>query len=173
MYVTHDQEEALAISDRLAIMRDGQLEQVGSPADVYEQPDTTFVAEFVGASNVIPGTVVGSGPGGTMEISHASGLVFQAIEPAGIGVGQPAVTCVRPEKLLLGIADPDPGPWNTWSGEITRIVYLGEMTQYTIDVRGVALTVREPNQGRRTRQTSDRVTIRWAPVHTRILRSPL
>jgi spermidine/putrescine transport system ATP-binding protein len=100
IYVTHDQEEAFFMSDRVAIMRDGRLEQLGTPRDVYQRPVTEFVAEFVGASNRLPATVVkGPADGGTYEVECDGVGTFGAVGVAGLAVGQSVCAIVRPEAI--------------------------------------------------------------------------
>jgi len=113
VFVTHDQEEALTMSDRIAVFNRGRIEQVGTPADVYERPNSAFVAGFVGVSNLI------------------SGPVAQAI------TGSPAMFSVRPEKIHLaapGAAVPE-GSYGV-DGRIRAVVYLGMVTRYQVDLAG-------------------------------------
>jgi putative spermidine/putrescine transport system ATP-binding protein len=111
IYVTHDQEEALTMSDRMAVMNQGRVEQVGSPAEVYERPATGFVAGFVGASNVL------------------SGAAARAI------AGQEAAFTVRPEKIRLGGIDERASPdESTATGRVREVVYVGAFTRYVVDL---------------------------------------
>jgi putative spermidine/putrescine transport system ATP-binding protein len=115
IYVTHDQEEALVMSNRIAVFNQGRIEQVGTPADIYEHPTTTFVASFVGTSNLLKG------------------------EAAQAVCGAPGTYTVRPEKIRLGEPsdDPVPGEQSTL-GRIREVVYLGSDTRYLValDVGG-------------------------------------
>jgi putative spermidine/putrescine transport system ATP-binding protein len=111
IYVTHDQEEALTMSDRLAVMNQGRVEQVGSPAEVYERPSTSFVAGFVGASNVL------------------SGAAAQAI------TGQDFAFTIRPEKIRMGSIDERAGTDQfTATGHVREVVYVGAFTRYIVDL---------------------------------------
>jgi putative spermidine/putrescine transport system ATP-binding protein len=123
IYVTHDQEEALTMSDRLAVMNQGRVEQVGSPAEVYERPATGFVAGFVGASNVLSG------------------------EAALAVTGQRQAITVRPEKIRLGRADEPAQPDEvSASGLVRDVVYVGAFTRYVVDLdAGGELVVLEQN----------------------------
>ncbi|MFI5227103.1 MAG: ABC transporter ATP-binding protein [Candidatus Limnocylindrales bacterium] len=123
IYVTHDQEEALAMSDRLAVFNQGRIEQVGSPAEVYERPATAFVAGFVGTSNLLTG------------------------EAARSIVGQDGTFTVRPEKIRLGEAsDPVAATESTALGTIRTVVYLGSDTRYVVDLEaGGQLVVTSQN----------------------------
>jgi putative spermidine/putrescine transport system ATP-binding protein len=123
VYVTHDQEEALTMSDRLAVFNHGRIEQVGSPAEIYEHPATPFVAGFVGVSNLV------------------SGVVAQAL------TGAPEMFSIRPEKIHLGSPDePISGEMYTADGQIRDVVYLGLYTRYLVELdAGGDLTVVEQN----------------------------
>jgi putative spermidine/putrescine transport system ATP-binding protein len=123
IYVTHDQEEALTMSDRLAVFNRGRIEQVGSPASVYERPATQFVAGFVGTSNLL------------------SGEVARTI------LGQDGTFTVRPEKIRLGEPDAQPGADEiAASGRIAKVVYLGPDTRYIVALdAGGELVVTQQN----------------------------
>jgi putative spermidine/putrescine transport system ATP-binding protein len=123
IYVTHDQEEALTMSDRLAVFNRGRIEQVGSPAEVYERPATRFVAGFVGTSNLL------------------SGDVARSI------VGRDGTFTIRPEKIRLAPADATSGPDETSTGgTIQGVIYLGPDTRYVVELEaGARLVVTEQN----------------------------
>jgi len=125
IYVTHDQEEALAMSDRIAVMRAGRVEQVGAPRAIYEQPATTFVASFVGATNLLRGVVKSVGEilvGGTVVNARA------AVQPAGTAV----VASLRPEALRLLAAEPAPAGWAVLNGTLEEVEYLGAVTRFWV-----------------------------------------
>ena len=105
IYVTHDQEEALAISDRIAVLRDGRVEQVGTPEAIYRTPQTAFVAAFMGSTNIIPGVVTGFDGAATMVA--AGGAVFQVLGQAG-AAGTKVLLSIRPETMRL-VDRPDAG----------------------------------------------------------------
>jgi len=151
IYVTHDQEEALTMSDRLAVMNQGKVEQVGSPAEVYERPATRFVAGFVGASNVL------------------SGDAALAI------TGQRHPTTVRPEKIRLGRSDERPQSDEVSAPGVVRdVVYVGAFTRYVVDLdAGGELVVLEQNL---TMSSMDvlqargrRVRLFWNRQHSRAI----
>jgi putative spermidine/putrescine transport system ATP-binding protein len=123
VYVTHDQEEALTMSDRLAVFNHGRIEQIGAPAEIYEHPATPFVAGFVGVSNLI------------------SGPVAQSL------TGSPEMFSIRPEKIHLGQPnDPISGDMHSADGRIRDVVYLGLYTRYLVELEaGGDLTVVEQN----------------------------
>jgi putative spermidine/putrescine transport system ATP-binding protein len=123
IYVTHDQEEALTMSDRIAVFNEGRVEQVGAPADVYERPTTVFVAGFVGTSNLLSG------------------------EAARAIVGEPGPYTVRPEKIRLTGTDEAVGPDETSAtGHIREVVYVGPDTRYIVALdAGGELVVTQQN----------------------------
>ncbi|MBI2493009.1 MAG: ABC transporter ATP-binding protein [Candidatus Rokubacteria bacterium] len=135
VYVTHDQEEALSLSDRVAVMRDGQVQQVAAPKALYERPATRFVADFVGTNNFLPG-VCRSVAGGSVEVDTAVGTVRGCPSPAATP-GARCVLAVRPESIALGA-----GPENTLEGRVALAAYLGNTLRYDVEVRdGVVLKV--------------------------------
>jgi len=133
--VTHDQEEALSMSDRIAVMHDGRVMQCGVPEDVYERPEEPFVAGFIGISNLIEGTV---GDPGMVEL--ASGVSVPAPLPAECGRGERVRIAVRPEKIAVDHLEPG---MVQVEGTVEQRVYLGMTTQITValgnDARLVAL----------------------------------
>jgi spermidine/putrescine transport system ATP-binding protein len=109
VFVTHDQEEALTLSDRMGVMRGGRLEQVGTPEAVYDAPESAFVARFIGSANLIPVVVEGTA-NGRAALRLPGGLAGEA--PTGgraFAAGEPALLMIRPERLELGAAEPPPG----------------------------------------------------------------
>jgi spermidine/putrescine transport system ATP-binding protein len=139
IYVTHDQEEALTMSDRIAVMRGGRVEQVGTPAAIYERPTTLFVADFIGDTNLLPVRVSGSG------LVECRGVKLRA-DTAGLAVDTPATLALRPEKLQL---DP-PGPVdNNLDVSVTQVIYAGETVRYLLrGPEGLALAAVELGQVR-------------------------
>ena len=132
LYVTHDQKEALAIADRLAVMREGRLQQVGSPAEVYRNPANRFVAGFIGEANFIDGKAV-STSNGRLALETPLG-VFEARIPATVADPSSAsAICVRPENLHLLPADATTGA-NRMRGRIVQSVYQGEIAQHVVAV---------------------------------------
>jgi ABC-type Fe3+/spermidine/putrescine transport system ATPase subunit len=130
LYVTHDQEEALAVSDRIAVMRSGRLEQVGAPRAIYERPQTPFVARFVGTTNLIEGSV-GARGGEFVEVAVAGGVIRAA--RAGAAVGDKLAVSLRPEALrVLGAGEAAPAGWSTLSGKLGAVEYLGAVTRFAV-----------------------------------------
>ena len=133
VYVTHDQTEALALSSKIAVMQDGKVRQVGRPRDVYERPESRFVAEFIGSSNFLPGTVV-SAAAGELTVATGPGRLVLRSElslPAGADV----IVSIRPESVALRPAaageTPRPGEW---SGEVVSRAFLGDSIDHVVRV---------------------------------------
>jgi spermidine/putrescine transport system ATP-binding protein len=173
VYVTHDQEEALTMSDRIAVMNRGRVEQVSSPEEVYDRPTTSFVAGFIGVSNLMPATV--SGPG---RVKLDSGPEVPA-ETGALGPGEGCAAVVRPEKLRVELADGAPAGNGTPSvaGVVESSVYLGTATQIVVGVgEGVRMTVLVPNADEAERQRlpggGARVVLSWEPEHMHVVTEP-
>jgi spermidine/putrescine transport system ATP-binding protein len=125
LYVTHDQEEALTMSDRLAVMRDGKIVQIGVPAEVYEQPADTYVADFLGVSNLMPIDIVTRGPGAQCEVRLGEAVL--AVDHGGLDAPDHSHAVIRPERVRIeafGSAGPNRVP-----AMVERLVYLGSSTQ--------------------------------------------
>jgi spermidine/putrescine transport system ATP-binding protein len=174
VYVTHDQEEALTMSDRIAVMNRGAVEQVGVPEDVYERPETTFVAGFIGVSNLMPGTVA-SVNGERIRVELESGV---GVEASGNGLrpGEHCHAVVRPEKLHIARAEePAPDGQPSVEGVVDSSVYLGTTTQIVVRLHGdVPMTVLVPNADEAERQRlpggGASVRLSWAPEHIHLVR---
>jgi spermidine/putrescine transport system ATP-binding protein len=174
VYVTHDQEEALTMSDRIAVMSNGVIEQVDTPETVYERPSTTFVAGFIGVSNLMPGQVTQANSGrGTIRLD--TGLeVETAID--GIAPGERCHAVVRPEKLEIQHAsEPTRDGLPSVEGVVESSVYLGTSTQIVVRLPGdVSMTVLCPNinEAERARLPGGGAAVRlsWAPEHMHVVR---
>ncbi|MGH2974786.1 MAG: ABC transporter ATP-binding protein [Solirubrobacterales bacterium] len=172
VYVTHDQEEALTMSDRIAVMNRGRVEQVGTPEEVYERPATTFVAGFIGVSNLMPATVAGPA-----EVRLDQGPSLSA-RTDGMPVGERCHAVVRPEKLrveTLGTEGASPNGLPRVEGVVESSLYLGTSTQITVDLgEGVRMTVLVPNADEEERQRlpggGARVALSWEPEHMHLVR---
>lgn len=149
IYVTHDQEEALTMSDRLAVMNEGRIEQIGTPASVYEEPGTGFVAGFVGVSNLLPA-----------EIAQQL-------------VGIDSIVTVRPEKVRMADPGTAPAPDECAAdGMVREVVYVGAATRFIVELDlGPQLVVMEQNRERSSMDALDvqgrRVTLVWRKQHSR------
>lgn len=134
--VTHDQEEALSMSDRVCLMRDGQIVQIGTPRELYDQPTSRYVADFVGRSNFFPGSVSGFNAN-TIDIALAGGITLRSTNPynrAALGNGDDVVVCIRPEQLRMSRSrrvqsDADAICTN---GVVVNRIFLGEHTEYLL-----------------------------------------
>jgi spermidine/putrescine transport system ATP-binding protein len=130
VYVTHDQEEALTMSDRLVVMNAGRIEQLGSPRELYEHPATRFVANFIGTSNVLTGRLERRGDAWAFRGLGPDQRVLVA-EAGQAGEGQDVEVAVRPEKIVLRTEqDPPPPDRSALRVKVDEIVYLGTSTQY-------------------------------------------
>jgi putative spermidine/putrescine transport system ATP-binding protein len=149
VYVTHDQEEALTMSDRLAVFNHGRIEQVGDPSEVYERPATDFVAGFVGISNLVGGAL------------------------ATTITGSPQLFTIRPEKILMRDPGTPVGDGLCWvDGRIRDVIYLGAHTRYVVDLNGAGeLTVTQQNADATSSEVmaarGRQVRLVWSRVHNR------
>ncbi len=162
IHVTHDQEEAMTMADRIAVMNAGRLEQLGDPATLYEQPRSTFVANFLGQSNLLRASLLGStASDGLVRVrSHDTELeVSREHLPTGssdVWLG------VRPEKLRLG----DAGGPNRLRGVVRDVSFTGVATQYIVEMPwGQELTVVQQNDGTARANLGENVTLSWAAQH--------
>jgi spermidine/putrescine transport system ATP-binding protein len=130
VYVTHDQEEAFAMSDAVAVMHGGVLEQVGQPEDVYRRPLTPFVATFVGQANRFPATVAGRDGEGRYRAALEAGVEVAAAGPPGLEQGAAVQVILRPEELTLDAA-------GTYAGTVADVSYVGPVRQVTVDAQGL------------------------------------
>ena len=147
LYVTHDQEEALTMSDRIAVMNGGQIEQVGEATEIYEHPETAFVASFLGETNLFEGTY--RLDDGVATIVTDNWTV--SVDAANTAVdGADAAVAVRPERVkLTGEAD-DLGATNQWTGTVSEAIYKGSIQQYHVDIGATELHIeRQINEATR------------------------
>jgi spermidine/putrescine transport system ATP-binding protein len=176
VYVTHDQEEALTMSDRIAVMNHGRFEQVAEPEDVYERPATTFVAGFIGVSNLMPGEITSTN-GQRARVKLDSGPEIEVPPVDGVGVGERIYAVVRPEKLVIQPSNgnaPTDGP--SVQGMVESSVYLGTATQIVVGLPGeTRMTVLVPNadESERARLPGGGAPVRlsWAPDHIHLVRA--
>jgi spermidine/putrescine transport system ATP-binding protein len=144
VYVTHDQEEALTMSDRIAVMHQGKVLQVGAPTEIYERPDCRFVADFIGESNFLAGTVQEQ-RGDLATVLVDGRLPVVACTGRSLSRGDQVTVAVRPEKIRL-LPRPLAGESNVFAGKIEQVVYIGTATVFKIRLSDqVVLTVREQN----------------------------
>ncbi|MEH2295956.1 ABC transporter ATP-binding protein [Nostoc sp.] len=144
--VTHDQEEALCLSDRIAVMNQGKIEQVGTPSQIYERPQTSFVADFIGDTNLFSGDIVAV-DSSNVQISTKTGLsiVISRTEETPSELSQAVVVSVRPEKIQLSLYPPNL-PANCFEGRLVNVMYLGTHVNYVVELtNGISINVLQPN----------------------------
>lgn len=173
VYVTHDQEEALTMSDRIAVMSKGIVAQLGNPVDIYERPNSRFVADFIGESNFLNGTVE-TQQGNTVEVKLADGMITRAEYEKPLSKGQSVTVAVRPEKLhLLLNGIPTTNEMNVMNGRIAEIVYIGTDTHYSVVLpNSQKVRVRGQNAdpiSRPLAKTGDEVAVAFAQRAARVL----
>ena len=164
VYVTHDQQEALNMSDRVAIMNKGRIEQMGTPLEVYEFPKTFFVANFVGTIHCLPGKLNGSGK---IQVEDLGEFTWDSSESVPHGTGR---LCLRPEKLKLLARRPTTTSENLINGKVSTIAYLGTHTQTEVTLKnGIKVSTFQQNSERKRKrevQIGDEVYLTWSPVHS-------
>jgi spermidine/putrescine transport system ATP-binding protein len=155
VHVTHDQEEAMTMADAIAVMNRGRIEQLGRPDELYEQPRTSFVARFLGASNLLPGTVEDA-----TTVRLKSGALISLADSAAPS-GTPVAVGIRPEKLLLD----SESDGNRLSGTVKELSYVGVATQYVVSTSDGTLTVYVQNTqpGSRAVAPGTAVTLSFGP----------
>jgi len=175
IYVTHDQEEAMTMSDRIAVMNRGRYEQLGDPESLYERPKTRFVAGFLGVSNLLEGALEETADGYAV-VRLADDTRVRA--PRDVAAGQARLEVgVRPEKIRIrGLDEPVPAGHNSLLGTIRDASYLGVSTSYVVEARGgPQLTIYEQNVERATRaelwEPGEDVRLTWSPDHTFAVRA--
>ncbi|GAB3438810.1 ABC transporter ATP-binding protein [Streptomonospora sediminis] len=189
VYVTHDQSEALTMSDRIAVMNGGRVEQLGTPAEIYERPATRFTAGFIGTSNLLSGTVTGrSGGYATVDLGAAGSIAAVCDAPDGAAID----VTVRPEKVALHTGAASGGPGSGGPGDpagntagapsaatavhlpgvVTELVYLGSATHYTVRLgNGTEIVVFQQNSSDAAgaAERGDTVGVSWRPEHAHAL----
>ena len=140
VYVTHDQTEALALSSKIAVMRDGRVQQIGRPRDIYERPGSKFVAEFIGSSNFLPGTVAATGPGEMTVATGPGRLLLRSDLP--VPVGGEVIVSIRPESVRLRAAAGETARAGEWAGEVVSRAFLGDAVDHVVRVGGSEVRAR-------------------------------
>jgi spermidine/putrescine transport system ATP-binding protein len=164
--VTHDQEEALSLSDRIAVMNIGKIEQIGTPNEIYEQPRTAFVADFIGDTNLLRGRVE-STYGSTVQVITETGLKVWVEAPQIAAElldkpNAPVVVSIRPEKVRLGQSDAA-DQMNCYSGALKHGMYLGTHIHYLVELPGGdAITVSQANRSSHAIEVGQPVQVFWS-----------
>ncbi len=171
VFVTHDQDEALTMSDRIVVMNNGSIEQSGAPAEIYERPRSRFVAEFVGATNLLSGTVIDRDAGGCLLRVETPIGVLAAIAEAP--VAGPVTVVFRPERVRLCPLGTTEGLANTVRARVTDMVYLGSRRSVRVMTEaGIAIVVDRQNDGAGDDPTpGTEIAISIRPEDCRILAS--
>ncbi|GAB4381994.1 MAG: ABC transporter ATP-binding protein [Elainellaceae cyanobacterium] len=159
VYVTHDQEEALALSDRIAVMSQGRVEQIGTPKEIYNRPASSFVAQFIGKANFLQGKVLEVHAGlMTVEVNgHSVKAIAPSHQPS---VGETVTLMVRPEQLKLGNPETDnQGTENQISGKVDTVTYIGQLLELQVETAIGRLLVTQLGDGA---IESDAQVITWA-----------
>lgn len=166
VYVTHDQDEALVMSDRIAVFNNGLIEQVGTATELYERPKTLFVAEFLGDSNVLPGTFIDTG---TRKVLR--GDRYELVLPPSaeaLSAGSRGVVTVRPERLtVLADARTMPTALNVLPGRVSQVIYMGGIRRLKIELNsGFTMVAQEQSGSESALSTGDPAFVTWDPQNS-------
>jgi spermidine/putrescine ABC transporter ATP-binding subunit len=161
VYVTHDQEEAMNLSDRIAIMNRGRIEQVGTPSEVYQQPENAFVGRFLGEANLLEGKIERlEGEVATLQVD---GLALRARVRQPVEAGSRAALFVRPERVTVRSSTNGGSGSNCLEGRVRRVSFLGNIVRYQVEVaRGTHVMVDVQNSGRTSLAVDSPIGLAWA-----------
>src|SRR5215207_6346719 len=171
IYVTHDQQEALVMSDRIAVMNEGKIEQIGTPTGLYDQPQSKFVASFIGESNFFEGRLIQGDERGSVVAVEGAGTL-RAPGLVDLPVGGAATVTVRPEKIVFADGStPTDGELNQLDGIVESVIFVGEMRRYQVRVgNGESLVLKRQNRsGIRQYDQGDAVRVAWHVSDTRLV----
>ena len=171
VFVTHDQDEALVMSDRIAVMNQGRIEQLDAPEALYERPRTRFVADFLAVKNILEATVLRVAEG-QAELQTRGGTALRAKDDGGYVAGASVLVGVRPERLSLGAPDGAPSVPNTFKGRLDDEIYLGDWTEWRVRLGEEVVSVAEGASLARHRKRGDEVTVRVPPEAVLRLENP-
>jgi putative spermidine/putrescine transport system ATP-binding protein len=168
VFVTHEQEEALVLSDRIVVMAEGQIQQVGTAPEIYERPENRFVADFIGLTNLIEGEITRR-EGSIVRFQTTSGLSLTAEIPGNRNVGGRVSVVLRPERIFLG--DRASMTANRFDGRVVRQIYMGNTTQLTIALdENTLITAQTQNLGgKRSRLVGETIALGWDADQTWIV----
>jgi len=146
IYVTHDQEEALTMSDRIAVLRDGKLEQVGSPEALYEEPQTLYVADFIGESNIFQAEIL-EVRGPRLKLQLPGGKALNTLKCFEKVDGPLVSVAIRPEKLrVVSASETVSEEYNVLRGTVKEVIYFGESSKFNVEIaEGIQVIVKQPN----------------------------
>jgi spermidine/putrescine transport system ATP-binding protein len=175
IFVTHDQEEALTLSDRIAVMNNGVIEQLGASREVYENPRSAFVAQFIGSMNCFS-VSVGEFEGNRARLTNEAGLSLQtsqeSLNKLKLVPGQSVSLMIRPEKLVLSRDSKDP---ECMDGILEEVIFQGVLTQYLIQIKGLSLTAtrRSLSRAELDFKKGDRIQIKFPPESIHLMQPKL
>jgi ABC-type Fe3+/spermidine/putrescine transport system ATPase subunit len=170
IYVTHDQKEALVMSDRVAVMNEGKIAQIGSPTALYDTPSNRFVASFVGEANLLEATIVGKETDGLIVLKI--GDVELKAPASSLGDANGCLCMIRPEKITVGASPAVDGrPVNSMSATVMETVFMGEMIRYVVEISaGPRVTAKQQHRAETPiLAPHDVATIEWAIADTRLV----
>jgi len=172
IFVTHDQEEALTLSDRIVVMDGGRIMQLGTPAEIYKNPATPFVSEFIGVSNSVEATVEKTESQFITVVAKKSGLSLRAPASEFARTGDPVELSVRPENITF-FQETREG-YNTLAGVISHVVYTGPLTYFHLEAgEGAKFIALQPNADTASTteqpKAGDRIMFGWPHEATRVL----
>ena len=164
--VTHDQEEAMILADRMAVMERGRIVQVGTPAEIYEQPSSRYVADFVGDVNLLEGRLTATGAGESL-VHGNGGVQLRIAQPVDAAPGALVWVALRPEKVRIGLERPTEARENALAGTVVDVGYLGNLSVYKVRLDdGALMTATLSNRTRLVERAigwNDRVWLSWPP----------
>jgi ABC-type Fe3+/spermidine/putrescine transport system ATPase subunit len=170
IYVTHDQKEALVMSDRVAVMNEGKIAQIGSPTALYDTPSNRFVASFVGEANLLEATIVGKETDGLIVLKI--GDVELKAPASRVSDANGCLCMIRPEKITVGASPAVHGrPVNSMSATVMETVFMGEMIRYVVEIpAGPRVTAKQQHRAETPiLAPHDVATIEWAIADTRLV----
>ncbi len=167
IYVTHDQSEALTMSDLVVVMNDSRIVQVGSPREVYEAPTSEFVADFLGGANLLPGRVVAIADGrAEVEVDGAGRLV---VPGSGVAVGTRVSVFIRPEEIRASATPHSGEDWQSVRATVRDVTYLGEAFKVTATAGPLSIVLRVPRSDIDVVATGEQIWLRWPRDRSRVL----
>lgn len=169
VYVTHDQDEALTMSDRVAIMNDGQVEQVGSPTEIYETPHSLFVARFVGEGALLDGVVMLKRPDGALDIKLENEQVVSVGRRGEWVAGDRITVLLRPEHVRIATGSERPAR-DALKGRVTGTLFHGSAIRFAVETGGIVLEALVPRMGAPAAAEGDEVWVYWQPEAGTLLR---
>lgn len=171
LYVTHDQEEALTMSDRIAVMNDGRIEQVGETTELYEHPASKFVASFLGETNLFEGQLRRENGRCQVPVSDEQLTIETTNDDKSDDDGDDVALTVRPERVIIARPGETLDTPNTWDGRVTEAIYKGSLKQYSVDVGDVELHIeRQINESTQAFDEGDQVTVGFPPSAVKLVR---